>query len=143
MKSDCINLVRRDYFTAEQLLNCYSIWIQQQLMCLQPRLPVLDILPNNQEVGFDEAFDDLAVPLLTGGQLPRDRYGLSGEERGQATPTSTLGGRRTDGLTTSSRLMAPLRGLPGPEPGASSPFLSIPLQVPVPSCSPWSPAAGA
>lgn len=62
-------------------------------MCLQPRLPVLDILPNNQEVGFDEAFDDLAVPLLTGGQLPRDRYGLGGEEGGQATPTSTLGGR--------------------------------------------------
>lgn len=116
-------------------------------------LPVLDVLPNDQEVGFDEAFDDLAVPLLAGGQLPRDRHGLDRDRQretdrnregsGLASPAFALGTRRAGRLTTSRRLTAPLRGLPGPEPGASSPFFSIPLQLPVPSCSPWGPAAGA
>ena len=39
-------------------------------------------------------------------------------------------------LTTSSRLTAPFKGLPGLAEAASSPFFSMPLQFPVPSPSP-------
>lgn len=56
--------------------------------------------------------------------------------RGDGGQAGRLAAGRANGLTASWRSMAPLRGLPDPEPGASSPFFSIPLQPPVPSCSP-------
>ena len=40
--------------------------------------PVLDVFPDDEEVGLDEPLDDLTVPLLPGGQFPGDGHGLKG-----------------------------------------------------------------
>lgn len=112
--------------------------------------PVLNILAYNEEVRLNETLDDLTVPLLTWRQLSSNWHRLQGWKDEMLTLwdalrkklwSKTTGGWRL--VTTSSRLTTPFSGLPGPEPGASSPFFSIPLQFPVLSCSPGGPAVGA
>lgn len=39
-------------------------------------LPVLNVLPDNKEVGFDKSFNHFAVSLLTGRESACNRYRL-------------------------------------------------------------------
>ena len=43
--------------------------------------PVLDVFPDDEEVGLDEPFDYLTVPLLPGRQFPGDGHGLKGKAK--------------------------------------------------------------
>lgn len=56
------------------------LWCRDTRSSFRDVLPVLNVLTDDEEVGFDEAFNDLTVPLLTWRQLPGNRHRLEGQK---------------------------------------------------------------